>query len=76
MRRIPVVGSAGAGRSTLSREVARRLGLPLIHQDRQCRQPGSLPQIHQNRQYRQPGWVAQGDARWRATVAEPADRPA
>ncbi|RLK22917.1 adenylate kinase family enzyme [Micromonospora sp. M71_S20] len=61
MRRILIVGSAGAGKSTLSREVARRLDLPLIHLDRH---------------YWQPGWVALGDARWRATVAELADRPA
>ncbi|MFV2111443.1 hypothetical protein ACFHW0_03760 [Micromonospora sp. LOL_025] len=54
MRRILVVGSAGAGKSTLSHEVARRLDLPLIHLDRH---------------YWQPGWVALGDARWRATVA-------
>ncbi|SCG68758.1 AAA domain-containing protein [Micromonospora echinaurantiaca] len=33
MHRILVAGSPGAGKSTLAREVARRLDLPLIHLD-------------------------------------------
>ena len=61
MRRILIVGSAGAGKSTLAREVARRLRLPLIHLDRH---------------YWRPGWVAAGDARFRADVAALAARPA
>ncbi|WP_207232303.1 AAA family ATPase [Micromonospora kangleipakensis] len=61
MRRILIVGSAGAGKSTLAREVARRLDLPLIHLDRH---------------YWRPGWVASGDARFRAEVAALAARPA
>ncbi|WP_446219088.1 AAA family ATPase [Micromonospora sp. IBHARD004] len=61
MRRILIVGSAGAGKSTLAREVARRLDLPLIHLDRH---------------YWRPGWVASDDARFRAEVAALAARPA
>ena len=61
VRRILIVGSAGAGKSTLAREIARRLGLPLIHLDRH---------------YWRPGWVASGDARFRADVAALAARPA
>jgi hypothetical protein len=38
--RLLVVGSAGAGKSTLAVEVARRLDLPLIHLDRHFWQPG------------------------------------
>ncbi|WP_243420718.1 AAA family ATPase [Micromonospora globispora] len=61
MQRILIVGSPGAGKSTLSHEVARRLDLPLIHLDRH---------------YWRPGWVASDEARFRAEVAGIAARPA
>ncbi|WBB70368.1 AAA family ATPase [Micromonospora sp. WMMD812] len=61
MRRILVVGSAGAGKTTLAREIARRLDLPLIHLDRH---------------FWQPGWTAPDEARWRETVTRLAARPA
>ncbi|SCL21650.1 Adenylate kinase [Micromonospora rhizosphaerae] len=61
MRRILIVGSAGAGKSTLAREVARRLDLPLIHLDRH---------------YWRPGWVPADEALFRAEVAELAAGPA
>ena len=61
MRRILIAGSPGAGKSTLAREVARRLDLPLIHLDRH---------------YWRAGWVPSDDASWRATVADLAARPA
>ncbi|MFC0508587.1 adenylate kinase [Micromonospora costi] len=61
MRRILVVGSAGAGKSTLAREIARRLDLPLVHLD-----------AH----YWQPGWTPPDAALWRDRVARLAAAPA
>ncbi|MFU8850564.1 AAA family ATPase [Micromonospora sp. SL1-18] len=60
MRRILIVGSSGAGKSILAREVARRLDLPLIHLDQH---------------YWRSGWVAATDADFRAEVAQLAGRP-
>ncbi|WP_199561999.1 hypothetical protein [Micromonospora deserti] len=51
----------GRRQETLAREVAHRLDLPLIHLDRH---------------FWQPGWVPTDEARWRATVAGLAARPA
>ena len=55
MERILVIGSPGAGKSTLATEIARRSGLPLIHLDRHAWLPG---------------WVELGKAEWKAKVAE------
>ncbi|MFB5191661.1 DNA topology modulation protein [Alicyclobacillus fastidiosus] len=49
MRRIIVIGSPGAGKSTFSRELAERLELPLYHLD-------SL--------YWKPGWVERSRDEW------------
>ena len=54
MERILIIGSPGAGKSTLSREVARRTGLPLHHLDRL---------------YWKPGWVEPDEQAWRDAVA-------
>jgi adenylate kinase family enzyme len=61
MRRILVIGCPGAGKSTLARRLAERLGLPLVHLDRE---------------YFGPGWVEPPRALWRQRVADLADRPA
>ena len=34
MRRVLIIGPCGSGKSTLARELAPRLGLPLVHMDR------------------------------------------
>lgn len=52
-RRWLVVGSGGAGKSTLARALGERLGLPVIHLDRE---------------FWRPGWVETPEAEWRARV--------
>ncbi|WP_328850344.1 AAA family ATPase [Micromonospora globbae] len=61
MRRILVVGSAGAGKTTLAREIARRLDLPVIHLDGH---------------YWRPGWTPPDETEWRESVARLVARPA
>jgi len=60
MRRILVIGSPGAGKSTLARRLAERLDLPLIHLDRE---------------YFGPGWLMPSRTEWREKVARLAARP-
>lgn len=55
MRRILVIGSGGAGKSTLARRLGARLGLEVIHLD-------AL--------YWQPGWVEPPEEVWRGRVGE------
>ena len=50
-RRVIVTGMAGSGKSTFSKALAARTGLPLIHLD-----------LH----YWKPGWVKPSDDEWRA----------
>jgi len=47
MQRILVIGSSGTGKSTLARQLASKLALPIIHLDQE---------------YWQPGWVAREPA--------------
>lgn len=55
MRRVLVIGSGGAGKSTFARRLAERTGLPLIHLDER---------------YWHEGWVATPNAEWDAVIAE------
>lgn len=55
MRRIAVVGSGGAGKSTFSRALGDALGLPVVHLDEH---------------FWQPGWVETPSAEWRERQAE------
>ncbi len=43
MQRVSVVGSAGSGKSTLSRQLAARLGAPYLELDSLYHQPGWVP---------------------------------
>jgi adenylate kinase family enzyme len=60
MQRILVIGSPGAGKSTLAARLSEQLGLPLIHLDRE----------HWSR-----GWVSMSKDQWPGRVAELAARP-
>lgn len=40
MKRVLIIGSGGAGKSTLAKALAERTGLPLIHLDRHYWRPG------------------------------------
>ena len=55
MRRVLVIGSPGAGKSTLSHQLAQRTGLPLHHLDRM---------------FWLPGWVERDREQGRATLGE------
>lgn len=55
MQRIMVLGSGGAGKSTLARRLGEKLGLPVIHLDRL---------------FWQPGWVEHDPETWPKKVSE------
>lgn len=55
MERVLVIGSPGAGKTTLATEIAWRTGLPLIHLD-----------AH----YWRPGWVETEEAEWERRVGQ------
>ncbi len=67
MRRVAVVGSPGAGKSTLSRELAGILGLKLFHLDVIYHQPGWAPlpeerfRAIQEELVRREGWIIDGN---------------
>lgn len=54
MRRVLVIGSPGAGKSTFARALAERTGLPLIHLDAE---------------YHLPGWTEPEEQAWQARLA-------
>ncbi len=54
MQRVMIIGPCGAGKSTLSFDLAKRLALPLIHMDKLNWQPG---------------WVDEGNDRLRGLLA-------
>jgi adenylate kinase family enzyme len=60
MRRVLVIGSGGAGKTTLSLRIAQRTGLPVIHLD-------SL--------YWRPGWVPTPAEEWQRAIADLVQRP-
>lgn len=55
MERVAIVGSGGAGKSTLASELGRRTGIPVVHLDRL---------------YWRPGWVETPADEWRIILAE------
>ena len=55
MKRVLVIGSGGAGKSTFATRLGARLGLPVIHLDRV---------------YWQPGWVETPKDEWLRKVEE------
>ncbi len=55
MQRVLVIGISGAGKSTFSRTLAGRTGLPIIHLDKE---------------FWRPGWVQTPRPDWRARVEE------
>ncbi len=60
MKRILVLGSGGAGKSTFARQLSRKTGLPLIHLD-----------LH----FWNSGWVETSRDKWLPMVIELAERP-
>lgn len=61
MKRVLVIGSGGAGKSTFARRLSERLKLELIHLDQR---------------YWRPGWVESPKTEWEQTVAELVKRDA
>ncbi|MBL0172084.1 MAG: DNA topology modulation protein [Gemmatimonadaceae bacterium] len=55
MRRVLIIGSGGAGKSTVATQLGTKLGIPVIHLD-----------AH----YWHPGWIATPPSEWRLRVAE------
>ncbi len=60
MRRVMVIGCSGAGKSWLSKRIAREFALPLVSLDAM---------------YWQPGWQPSEPAVWRDTVRRLAGQP-
>ena len=60
MKRILIIGSCGAGKSTLSRKMSSKLNLPIIHLDQE---------------YWQPGWEETPKSEWEDKVKQLIKRP-
>lgn len=60
MKRILIIGSCGAGKSTLSRKLSSKLNLPIIHLDQE---------------YWQPGWEETPKSEWEDKVKQLIKRP-
>ena len=54
MKRILIIGSGGAGKSTLSVQLGNKLGLPVVHLDRE---------------FWRPGWVVPTKEEWLSTIS-------
>ncbi|MFI5168542.1 MAG: AAA family ATPase, partial [Thermoanaerobaculales bacterium] len=69
MRRVSVVGSTGAGKSTLARAIAQRLAVPYVELDGFMHQAGWRPRPDSefldevDRATSMPGWVVDGNYR-------------
>jgi adenylate kinase family enzyme len=74
VRRIAIIGTGGAGKTTLARELGRRLGLPVVHLDRVFWRPGwtEPPPEEWQRAHRAAltgeAWIADGN--YGSTMAE------
>ena len=67
MERVAIVGSGGAGKSTWSRALAEKTGLPLTHLDHQFWRPGwvEVPRdewrAYQEELVKEPRWILDGN---------------
>jgi adenylate kinase family enzyme len=67
VQRVAVVGSGGAGKSALARQIGAITGLPVIHLDHHYWSPGWIPmpddewEVHQRELLAGPCWVADGN---------------
>lgn len=67
MRRVLVIGSGGAGKTTFARALADRTGLPLVHLDAEHWRPGrAVPpsgewEVTVDRRIRRPEWIMDGN---------------
>lgn len=74
MQRVVVVGNAGGGKTTLSRELGARLALPVIHLDSLIWRPGwqATPKAEFEAQHRAivagERWIIDGLATWESVV--------
>ena len=74
MKRVAIVGSGGAGKSTLAAELGRRTGLPVVHLDHHFWHPGWVEtpldewRLAQRRLFAAEEWIADGN--YSATLDE------